>query len=89
MPGNLADRFALGLTRRLRFFAGTIFAKRCGHRAIVLETIAAVPGTMGAMATHLSTTRSPTSSPVCRPIPRQSPPTPSMRISPAEPCAAC
>lgn len=52
-PGDLADRFALGLTRLLRFFADTIFAKRYGHRAIVLETIAAVPGMVGAMATHL------------------------------------
>ncbi len=37
----------------LRFFADTFFAKRYGHRAIVLETIAAVPGMVGAMATHL------------------------------------
>ena len=52
-PGDLADRFALGLTRLLRFFADTFFAKRYGHRAIVLETVAAVPGMVGAMATHL------------------------------------
>jgi len=52
-PIDLADRFALGLTRGLRFFADTFFARRYGHRAIVLETIAAVPGMVGAMATHL------------------------------------
>jgi len=52
-PSDLADRLALGLTRLLRFFADTFFAKRYGHRAIVLETIAAVPGMVGAMATHL------------------------------------
>lgn len=52
-PGDLADRFALGMTRLLRFFADTLFAKRYGHRAIVLETVAAVPGMVGAMATHL------------------------------------
>lgn len=52
-PSDLADRFALGLTRFLRFFADTFFAKRYGHRAIVLETVAAVPGMVGAMATHL------------------------------------
>ncbi len=52
-PGGLADKFALGLTRLLRFFADTFFAKRYGHRAIVLETVAAVPGMVGAMATHL------------------------------------
>jgi ubiquinol oxidase len=52
-PSDLADRFALGMTRLLRFFADTLFAKRYGHRAIVLETVAAVPGMVGAMATHL------------------------------------
>jgi len=52
-PSDMADRLALGLTRLLRFFADTFFAKRYGHRGIVLETIAAVPGMVGAMATHL------------------------------------
>ncbi len=56
-PSDLADRFALGLTRLLRFFADTFFAKRYGHRAIVLETVAAVPGMVGAMATHLQSLR--------------------------------
>ena len=56
-PSGLADRFALGLTRLLRFFADTFFAKRYGHRAIVLETVAAVPGMVGAMATHLQCLR--------------------------------
>ncbi len=57
VPRDLADRFALGLTRLLRFFADTFFAKRYGHRAIVLETVAAVPGMVGAMATHLQCLR--------------------------------
>lgn len=48
-----ADRFALTVTRLLRFFADTFFAKRYGHRAIVLETVAAVPGMVGATLTHL------------------------------------
>jgi ubiquinol oxidase len=52
-PGDLADRFALGITRLLRFLADTFFARRYGHRAIVLETVAAVPGMVGAMATHM------------------------------------
>jgi len=56
-PSGLADRLALGLTQLLRFFADTFFAKRYGHRAIVLETIAAVPGMVGAMATHLRSLR--------------------------------
>ena len=54
---GLSDRFALGFTRLLRFFADTFFAKRYGHRAIVLETVAAVPGMVGAMFTHLSSLR--------------------------------
>jgi ubiquinol oxidase len=45
------------VTRLLRFFADTFFAKRYGHRAIVLETIAAVPGMVGATATHLHSLR--------------------------------
>jgi len=56
-PSDLADRFALGVTRLLRFFADTLFAKRYGHRAIVLETVAAVPGMVGAMAVHLQALR--------------------------------
>ncbi|MDZ7589760.1 MAG: alternative oxidase [Rubrivivax sp.] len=55
-PSDLADRSALGVTRFLRFlrflrfFADTLFARRYGHGAIVLETVAAVPGMVGAMA---------------------------------------
>lgn len=56
-PRDMADRFALGLTRLLRFVADTVFARRYGHRAIVLETIAAVPGMVGATATHLQCLR--------------------------------
>lgn len=48
-----SDRFALGFTKLLRWCADTFFAKRYGHRAIVLETVAAVPGMVGATLTHL------------------------------------
>ena len=54
---GLSDRFALGFTKLLRFSADTFFAKRYGHRAIVLETVAAVPGMVGAMFTHLTCLR--------------------------------
>ena len=47
------DRLALGFTKVLRFCADTFFARRYGHRAIVLETVAAVPGMVGATLTHL------------------------------------
>ncbi|MBC7395555.1 MAG: hypothetical protein H7340_19695 [Variovorax sp.] len=40
-----------------RFLADTFFAKRYGHRAIVLETVVAVTGVVGAMATHLQSLR--------------------------------
>ncbi len=56
-PTGASDRFALGFTKLLRFCADTFFAKRYGHRAIVLETVAAVPGMVGAMFTHLSSLR--------------------------------
>jgi ubiquinol oxidase len=54
---GFSDRFALGFTKLLRFSADTFFAKRYGHRAIVLETVAAVPGMVGAMFTHLTCLR--------------------------------
>ncbi|HYN46725.1 MAG TPA: alternative oxidase [Allosphingosinicella sp.] len=57
VPSGFSDRFAIGFTKLLRFCADTFFAKRYGHRAIVLETVAAVPGMVGAMFTHLSCLR--------------------------------
>ncbi|MGZ3197313.1 MAG: alternative oxidase [Croceibacterium sp.] len=56
-PSDLRDRFALGFTKLLRFCADTFFAKRYGHRAIVLETVAAVPGMVGATVNHLKCLR--------------------------------
>jgi ubiquinol oxidase len=53
IPQDLCDRFALGTTRLLRFMADALFAQRYGHRAVVLETVAAVPGMVGATLTHL------------------------------------
>ena len=52
-----SDRIALGITRTLRFLADTFFAKRYGNRAIVLETVAAVPGMVGGMLVHLRSLR--------------------------------
>ena len=57
-PSGLSDHFALAFTKMLRLIADTFFAKRYGHRAIVLETVAAVPGMVGATAVHLSSLRS-------------------------------
>ena len=48
-----SDRVAHGITLGLRCLADTFFAKRYGNRAIVLETVAAVPGLVGAALVHL------------------------------------
>ena len=56
-PAGVSDRIALGFTKVLRFCADTFFAKRYGHRAIVLETVAAVPGMVGATINHLKCLR--------------------------------
>jgi ubiquinol oxidase len=54
---GVSDRIALGITKLLRFFADTFFAHRYGHRAIVLETVAGVPGMVGGMMQHLKSLR--------------------------------
>jgi ubiquinol oxidase len=56
-PQDLSDRIALLITKCLRFGADLFFAKRYGHRAVVLETVAAVPGMVGATITHLNCLR--------------------------------
>ena len=56
-PQDLSDRIALFITQCLRFGADLFFAKRYGHRAVVLETVAAVPGMVGATITHLNCLR--------------------------------
>lgn len=56
-PADFRDHVALGFTKVLRFCADTFFAKRYGHRAIVLETVAAVPGMVGATINHLKCLR--------------------------------
>ncbi len=56
-PAGFSDRFALAFTKLLRLTADTFFAKRYGHRAIVLETVAAVPGMVGATVNHLTALR--------------------------------
>ncbi len=55
---NFSDYFALSCTKFLRFFADTFFAGRYGHRAVVLETVAAVPGMVGGALQHLKSLRS-------------------------------
>tara|TARA_A100001388_G_scaffold187649_1_gene140998 strand:- start:3432 stop:4088 length:657 start_codon:yes stop_codon:yes gene_type:complete len=56
-PKNFSDYFAFSMTRFFRFIADTFFAKRYGHRAVVLETIAGVPGMVAGMLIHLRSLR--------------------------------
>tara|TARA_Y100000022_G_scaffold187587_1_gene185142 strand:- start:233 stop:883 length:651 start_codon:yes stop_codon:yes gene_type:complete len=54
---DLSDKFARGQTMFFRFFADAFFAKRYGHRAVVLETVAGVPGMVAGMWIHLKSLR--------------------------------
>ena len=56
-PRDFPDRIAYAFTKFLRFFADTFFARRYGHRAVVLETVAAVPGMVGGALQHLRALR--------------------------------
>ncbi|MBU3561321.1 alternative oxidase [Polynucleobacter hallstattensis] len=57
-PIEFSDRVALSFTKGMRFFADAFFKKRYGHRAVVLETVAGVPGMVAGMWTHLTSLRS-------------------------------
>ena len=51
------NNLAFGFVKLLRFFADLFFAKRYGHRAVILETVAAVPGMVGGLLLHLKCLR--------------------------------
>ncbi len=57
VAAGFGDRVALGLVKFLRFFADAFFRQRYGHRAVVLETVAAVPGMVGGALVHLRSLR--------------------------------
>jgi ubiquinol oxidase len=57
IPQNNSDIVAKAFTLVLRWIADTFFSKRYGHRAVVLETVAAVPGMVAGMWTHLKSLR--------------------------------
>ena len=52
-----SDYFAKVICKGLRWIADFCFKKRYGHRAVVLETVAAVPGMVGAMLIHFKCLR--------------------------------
>jgi len=56
-PKDFVDKIALRLVKLMRIPADLFFSKRYGHRAIVLETVAAVPGMVGGMLLHLKSLR--------------------------------
>ncbi len=56
-PQDIHDRIALRVVKFMRFFADSFFANRYGHRAVVLETVAAVPGMVGGLLQHLKAIR--------------------------------
>ena len=53
-PRNLSDLFALSMTKFFRLVADTFFAKRYGHRAVVLETVAGVPGMVAGLTSTVA-----------------------------------
>ncbi len=56
-PRDVHDRIALRTVKFMRIFADAFFSKRYGHRAVVLETVAAVPGMVGGLLQHLKSIR--------------------------------
>ena len=57
VPEDIHDRIALRTVKFMRYFADSFFSKRYGHRAVVLETVAAVPGMVGGLLQHLKAIR--------------------------------
>lgn len=56
-PGTLGDRVAYALCKAMRLGADVFFRRRYLHRSVVLETVAAVPGLVGAALQHLRSLR--------------------------------
>ena len=56
-PVNFSDKVAYKITMFLRWIADTFFKKRYGHRDVVLETVAGVPGMVAGMWNHLRSLR--------------------------------
>jgi len=56
-PKTLSEKIAFRTVKAMRVFADAFFSKRYGHRAVVLETVAAVPGMVGGLLQHLRAIR--------------------------------
>ena len=57
IPHGFSDHFAQAFTKTLRFIADKFFSGRYGHRAVILETVAGVPGMVGGTLQHLTSLR--------------------------------
>jgi len=53
----MRDIVARSMTKFFRLIADTFFAKRYGHRAVVLETVAGVPGMVAGVLLHFASLR--------------------------------
>ena len=54
---RIRNAIAMGMTKFFRLIADTFFAQRYGHRAVVLETVAGVPGMVAGMWLHFKSLR--------------------------------
>ncbi|MFT7116892.1 MAG: ubiquinol oxidase [Rhodoferax sp.] len=54
---TISDKVAFAFTKVLRFFADLFFRKKYVHRAVILETVAGVPGMVSGMWIHLKSLR--------------------------------
>ncbi|XP_068650335.1 ubiquinol oxidase 2, mitochondrial-like [Aristolochia californica] len=57
VPSNLSDRMAYWTVKILRYPTDLFFQRRYGCRAMMLETVAAVPGMVGGMLLHFKSLR--------------------------------
>jgi ubiquinol oxidase len=57
IPRNIKDKLARGIVHFTATVTDFIFQGRYGHRAVVLETVAAVPGMVGGLLQHLISLR--------------------------------
>ena len=54
---SISDAFAYSMTKFFRLIADSFFSKRYGHRAVVLETVAGVPGMVAGVWMHFKSLR--------------------------------
>ena len=54
---QISDAFAYSMTKFFRLIADSFFLKRYGHRAVVLETVAGVPGMVAGVWMHFKSLR--------------------------------